>query len=294
MRTEVITKENMLNLKEDSACNLVLGFFDGIHLGHQFLIKEALKDNDNVIVLSLMNSFKKDDEVVISFKQKEEILSSLNVKKLYLLNDDLFFKNMSYLDFISLILKRINPLKIYVGNDYKFGKNREGNVDILKQYFDVSIVDFYLVNNEKVSTSLIKNYLKEGNVEAANYLLGRNYCYEGKVVKGLNNGSKFLFPTINLELDSNFTLLKRGVYQTKVIFKGKVYDSITNIGVHPTIDKLTKPSIETFILNFSENIYEENIKLQFIKFIREEKMFSSLDQLKQQILKDIKNCGLKI
>ena len=109
----------------------------------------------------------------------------------------------------------------------------------------------------------------------------------------MQNGSKFLFPTINLSLLTNYVLLKNGVYQTQITIDGVIYDSITNIGVHPTIDKLSSPSIETFVLNFNKEVYEKNIKLEFIKFIREEKKFSSLEQLKQQILQDISNCGLK-
>ena len=168
-----------------------------------------------------------------------------------------------------------------------------GNVSILKKYFKVFTPNFYLVNNEKVSSTKIKEYIRNGEVEKANYMLDRHYFYKGTVIKGLQNGSKFLFPTINLSLLTNYVLLKNGVYQTQITIDGVIYDSITNIGVHPTIDKLSSPSIETFVLNFNKEVYEKNIKLEFIKFIREEKKFSSLEQLKQQILQDISNCGLK-
>ena len=148
---------------------------------------------------------------------------------------------MTCLDFILKILKIINPKNIYVGNDYTFGKNGLGNVSILKKYFKVFTPNFYLVNNEKVSSTKIKEYIRNGEVEKANYMLNRHYFYKGTVIKGLQNGSKFLFPTINLSLLTNYVLLKNGVYQTQITIDGVIYDSITNIGVHPTIDKLSSP-----------------------------------------------------
>ena len=251
MKTEIIKEFDIDKIKEEKDATLVLGLFDGIHKGHQFLIKEALKNNDNVIILSLLKSFKNNEDVLLSLEDKEEILSSFNIKKLILLDNSLYFKNMTYLDFILKILKIINPKNIYVGNDYTFGKNGLGNVSILKKYFKVFTPNFYLVNNEKVSSTKIKEYIRNGEVEKANYMLNRYYFYKGTVIKGLQNGSKFLFPTINLSLLTNYVLLKNGVYQTQITIDGVIYDSITNIGVHPTIDKLSSPSIETFVLNFN-------------------------------------------
>ena len=162
MKTEIIKEFDIDKIKEEKDATLVLGLFDGIHKGHQFLIKEALKNNDNVIILSLLKSFKNNEDVLLSLEDKEEILSSFNIKKLILLDNSLYFKNMTYLDFILKILKIINPKNIYVGSDYTFGRNGLGNVSILKKYFKVFTPNFYLVNNEKVSSTKIKEYIRNG------------------------------------------------------------------------------------------------------------------------------------
>ena len=138
--------------------------------------------------------------------------------------------------------------------------------------------------NNKIDEK-VKNLLKEKKIEEANKILGYNFYIEGPVMHGLENGRKINFPTVNLEVDEK--ILPDGVYITKTTVDGKVYKSMTNIGTHPSVSELAKPIIETHLLHFSEFIYDKIIKVEFFKFIREQKKFPSLDALKEQLKKDL-------
>lgn len=293
MNIILITKENFLNIKENKT-NLVLGFFDGVHKGHLKLIEDALKDDENTSILTFEKSFKDSDDLITSNKEKEEIFTKIGVKTLYYLSSDIYFKTMKDTDFINLILKKINPNKIYCGSDYRFGYLASGDINLLRKEFgDILNVEVFLLdkNGNKVSSTYIKKLIKEGKIKEANSFLYSNYKVEGKVVKGNGVGSKELFPTINLKLTSNFCLPKNGVYKTKCHIDDDEFISITNVGVHPTIDKLDEPLIETFILNYNSNLYNKFVSVEFLDFIRDEKKFDSLEELKKQILKDIKKIG---
>jgi len=294
MNIILITKENFFNIKENNKTNLVLGFFDGVHKGHLKLINESIKDNENTSILTFIKSFKENDEVITSNEEKEEILSKIGVKTVYYLSSDIFFKEMKDVDFIDKILKKINPNKLYCGSDFRFGYLASGDINLLKKEFgdNLKIVDFLLdENGNKISSSYIKKLIKEGKIKEANSYLYSNYKVEGKVIKGNGIGNKELFPTINLKLSSNFCLPKNGVYKTRCIIDKDEFISITNVGVHPTIDKLNQPIIETFILNYNSNLYDKFVSVEFLDFIRDEKKFNSLEELKKQIEKDIKKIG---
>ena len=291
MKIKIINKFNYLDIKENKT-NLVLGFFDGIHEGHMKLILEAMYGYRNVSILTFIHSFKNDDEVIMSNKQKEEIFKEIGISTIYYLDYDEYLKNMEPIDFINLILKRINPHQIICGSDYRFGKNALGDIYLLKKEFPslnvVPFVYFSFNKQMKVSSTVIKDLIKVGKIKEANEYLYQDYEIEGEVVKGLGNGSKLLFPTINLKLTTNYVLPKNGVYKTKVYLNDLVYDSITNVGIHPTIDKLNEVSIETHILNFNKDIYGKFVRIRFMDFIRDEKKFNSIEELKKQIQLDIK------
>lgn len=285
---------NFILYKPLEKITLCLGFFDGLHLGHIHLIKQALKENDNVYLMTFSSDIKssikntKSKGLLTSIEDKKEILEKLGVKGIFVINFNLDVMNTSYLDFISLYLKPLNIKNIYVGSDFRFGKDGKGNIDILKEYFLVKIVDFYMVNNEKVSSKDIISSILQGDILLANKLLGRDYSIKGKVVHGLQNGTKIGFPTANIECSFNYVIPKNGVYATKIIVNHEEYLSMTNIGTHPTIDELLKPSIECNIFNFVSDIYEKEVKLFFLGKIRDEVKFKSLKELIEQLKKDRK------
>jgi riboflavin kinase / FMN adenylyltransferase len=285
---------NLSNQKfiSNKPITICLGFFDGLHKGHIHLINQAIKENEDVYVLTFNGDIKyltnqrKENYSLTSIEDRIDILSSLNVKGLFILNFNIDLMNLSPFDFIEKILKPLNIKNIYIGKDFTFGKFGKGDYKLLSDYFNVKIVDFINEDNSKISSSEIINLILKGDILKVNSLLGRNYFIKGKVVHGLQNGRKINFPTANIEPAFNYPILNNGVYATYITIDNIKYPSMTNIGTHPTIDQLNKNSIETNIFDFDEDIYNKDIKLEFVKKIRDEIKFASLDQLKSQLNKD--------
>ncbi len=286
---------NTNQIKFDKPITICLGFFDGLHLGHIHLIKQALNENDDVYVLTFngdvkyLTSKKTNKYLLTSIQDRIDILSSTSIKGLITLDFTDELMNMSSLDFINNILKPLNIKNIYIGKDFTFGKYGKGDSKLLSEYFDVHIVNFINDNNQKISTSNIINLILEGDLLKTNKLLNRNYFITGEVVHGLHNGTKINFPTANIIPNYNYPILPNGVYATYLTVDNKRYLSMTNIGTHPTIDELLTRSIETNIFDFNQDIYNKNIKLEFVKKIRDETKFASLSDLKSQLNLDREN-----
>lgn len=284
-----ISLENIPHFNKD--INLVLGYFDGLHLGHKLLIKKAKEEGYKLAVLTFDNSPKniinKDRGVIISNDcQKEELFSDLGVDILLVLHFDIKLSLLDKNEFINKVIKIINPHKIFVGEDYSFGHLALGKPDDLKFSFNVEVIPLLTINNEKISTTNIMKFLNSGDIKKANNFLGRNYQIIAKVIHGFANGRKIGFKTANLELVAPFLIPQIGVYMGYAEVNNKKYKAIINIGTHPTISELAKPLIEVNILDFDLDIYNQIIKVDFIDFIREEKKFTSLQELKEQLQKD--------
>ena len=200
---------------------------------------------------------------------------------------------ISAIDFVqNILVKKLNVKKVYVGHDFTFARNKEGDANLLKvlggEYnFDVDIIKPIKINNIRVSSTYIRDLLAQGKVDKVKDYLGNNYMVEGVVVSGKQIGRTIGFPTANLKFKENLILPRPGIYATKVYIKDKVYMGATNIGFNPTV-RVEKLSIETNILQFNQDIYGETIKLEFLERIRDEKRFNSLDELKEQLKKDTK------
>jgi|LSQX01.1.fsa_nt_gb riboflavin kinase/FMN adenylyltransferase len=275
---------------------LCLGNFDGLHLGHQRLIKEALlKEEISVAVLSFTNplgeiiSLRKATTLLTSIDDRGEFLNKLGVSYLLTMEFNKELRDLKAIDFIELILKKLNIQHIYVGRDYRFGKNIEGDLHLLRKHFPLTVLNLMEDNLGKISTSRIIELIKNGQIAKANELLGRAYKIKGKVIKGFQKGRLIGYPTANLELLAPYVLPLNGVYKTIAYLNGFPYLAITNVGVHPTLNKLENPIIETHLLNYDKDTYEEVIELEFLSFLREEKTFNSLKELKEQISLDLKN-----
>ena len=284
-----LSNQQFISNKPITIC---LGFFDGLHKGHIHLINKAIQENEDVYVLTFNGDIKyitnqrQKNYSLTSIQDRIDILSTLNIKGLFILDFTLDLMNLSPLDFINKILKPLNIKNIYIGKDFTFGKYGKGDYKLLKEYFDVNIVDFEYDSDLKISSSEIINLVLKGNIEKVNSLLNRNYFIKGKVVYGLQNGRKINFPTANIKPSFNYPILNNGVYATYISVNNIKYPSMTNIGTHPTIDQLNENSIETNIFNFNRDIYNQDVKLEFVKKIRDEIKFASLDQLKSQLSKD--------
>ena len=295
-----ITDTN-INLESNSV--VTLGNFDGVHIGHKKLIDEInLPENEGLT--KVLFSFYPHPITIIKNIEIKTILA--RVEKYNLIKDmgfDVFveypfsldFSNLSKEEFIKNIL--IDKLKckiLVIGDGYKFGKDKSGDAKYLKEIgekHDIKtiIVKHCMNSSEKVSSSAIRDFILKGEIEKANFLLGRNYFIEGIVVRGRELGRTIGFPTINIIPEHEKLLPPNGVYKTITSHeKYGINQSITNIGVKPTVSGEYK-TIETNIFNFNENLYDEKVKIEFLRFIRPEKKFDNIDELKEQIKNDIKN-----
>ena len=290
------------NIKEPFAYAVItVGNFDGVHIGHQGLLKEVKKRADKMSGTSVVLTFEphplkvlkeKKIPLITPFERKIELIEKLGIDVVICLPFTREFSKVSAREFVEeILLKKIGMKEIVVGYDYTFGHKREGNIDLLKKLgdelgFKVCILGPILVDNMIVSSTRIRNLIMEGELEKVKTLLNRYYQVSGEVIAGHDRGGRLLgFPTANLKL-VNEVFPKNGVYVVEVIYNNKVYGGVTNIGFKPTFgnDAL---SVETHILDFDQNIYGKKIKLNFIKRLRNEKRFSSIEALAAQIKRDI-------
>lgn len=292
---ETIYLRNISDIKKEIPnLSLVLGFFDGVHIGHSQLISFARDNtpNGSLGVLTFDKALKSIEGVLMSNEDKEREMEKLGVDYLFVIVCDDDFKHIIYTQFVDNILKKFNPTKIFCGPDFKYGYEAKGDVAYLKTRFSqVYVLNFVKdFNEDKISSTRIKELIKNGEVQEAKRYLGKPYKITGTVVHGLNNGIKLGFPTANINPLANYVVPKRGVYFTKTEVDGVLYNSVTNIGLHPSLSPLNNFSIETNIIGYDKNIYGENISIYFYLFERNEITFSSLEELKERINEDVHEC----
>ncbi len=284
--------------------NLAIGNFDGVHLGHQAVIKklvqESKKNKTKTAIMSFSphprKFFNKDKKniSIMSDKLKIDLISKFKVDYFILLKFNKTTSNLDPIDFIEKILvKKLHIKKIFVGKDFRFGKNRAGNVKLLKDKghkfkFKVNILKpIVSKKTSKIySSSIIRELISKGRFNEVNYYLGRNWSIRGKVIEGQKKARKFNFPTANIILN-NFIYPKRGVYAVKVKLKREYYNGIANFGLRPTING-NKHLLEVHLFNFNLDIYGKSLTVEFVTFIRSERKFESFKKLSEQIHKDIK------
>lgn len=278
--------------KLNNTC-VTLGKFDGLHKGHMTLINKTVEYCKKSGLKSVLFTFDMPRKCIYTNKQKNELIEESGIDYCIVYPFDSHTSKMEPEEFIENILVRsLGVKKIIVGSDFRFGHNRRGNVQMLLQYsayfeYEVETVNKLSVDDRIVSSTLIKDYLMKGNIQEACRFLGRNYCIEGKVSAGQQLGRVLGFPTANIYPDNNVIMPKFGVYETKVYVSDEIIrKGITNIGCRPTVNG-THVSVETFIFDFEGDIYEQCIKIEFERFIRAEMKFSSINELKEQIKKDI-------
>ena len=280
----------VVEIKDD--ITLCLGYFDGIHLGHKAIIEKAKNEGYKVAVLTFDNSpayvLGKIQQYhhLTSIADKAEFLSELEVDYLLLMHFDIETAKLTKDEFINNVLKPLHPKKIFCGLDYRFGARGEGNPEYLSMYFPVDCLDFIKEDGIKISSRDIVHLIQNHDIKAANKLLGRPYRINGLVVEGRHNGHKIDFPTANLKLDYPYIFPDYGVYMGYAEVNYQKYKAIINVGVHPTVGELAIPIIEVHIIDFEGNVYGKDIFVEFIDYIRPEKKFESLEELKKQLEKD--------
>ena len=291
-----------LNIKENHKNSVIaIGNFDGLHVGHQKVLKQAkLKAKKENLkfgaitfepIPSIFFNKKIKHHRINSLEQKIYYLNKLKLDFLIIINFNKSFSNISADHFISKILvDKIKIKYIFVSKNFRFGKKRIGNTNILKKYekkylYKTIITSPYHKNKKIVSSSLIRKNIFRGNVVEVKKLLGRPWVIEGNVIRGEQRGRKIGFPTCNIEWNS-YALPKLGVYSVQIENKNFKKNGIANIGYRPTFSgKILL--LEVNIFGIKSNLYKKILKVSFIKFIRPEKKFKNIMKLKNQIKKDI-------
>ncbi len=294
--SEFIKKNNVV---------ITVGSFDGLHIGHLKILDELKRIKNSVGAEGVLLTFEPHPRQVVSKDFGLKILTSLDEKKILLEKagiDSLIIQNftrefseMTSDEFIKKVLvDDIGVSHIVVGHDHKFGRDRLGNDEKLKELgkkygFEVTSVPAKTIDGEIISSSVIRKALIEGDIDKANLFFGRSYSFCGLVVKGAQRGRTLGFPTANIQLDdARKAIPKRGVYAVTCSCRGEVLNGIMNIGMRPTFEDKTELVIEVNLFDFNKDIYGEKVSIDFIKRLRDEKKFASKEELIHQIELDKK------
>lgn len=290
-----------LDFSENCKTAITIGKFDGVHIGHRKLLnkimdkkKTGLKpcvftfDNPPSSVLS-----GKELKVITSNSEKREIMEQLGIELFIACPFEPSVLMMEAEDFVERILvDKLNVQYIAVGPDCRFGHDRKGDYELLKQLqnkfgYTVEIIDKECYEGVEISSTLIRNEIEAGHMEAVTYMLGRPYSFEGEVAFGNQIGRRMNFPTTNIIPKKNKILPPNGVYVSCVKYDNKIYKGITNIGKKPTVTTDDLIGIETYLFDFAKQIYGEQIKVWLLNYERPEQKFANIEELQERINKDL-------
>lgn len=278
---------------------MALGFFDGIHVGHKSLLNKTKEMADKLSAMPSVLTFdvhpdnivfNKEVPLINSASDREDIIRrEFGIDNVVFIHFNRKVMQMDWKEFIDEIISELNVCGIVVGYDFCFGYKGQGTVDKLKEYcsqlgIDCEVVPAVKINGEIVSSTIIRKLIENGDIEKANEYLGHAHTLADTVRSGYHLGTKLGTPTINMKFPEGVLVPKRGVYAAKVFLEdGSEHISVTNIGVRPTVSDENSVSVESFILDFSGNLYDRHVRLEFYKYLRPEKKFASPDELARQI-----------
>lgn len=280
---------------------VAIGDFDGVHMGHQEVIGRALRTAKKLGLPTAIMTFHPHPRAVMGqdkyvdlltpMRKKMEMFASLGVSHTYIVTFDASLMRLSPEEFVDQVLHRLGVDSVICGFDFTFGYQGKGNPDTLCELshgkFSVEVVRPFHMDGEKVSSTLIRESLQQGDIDTVTRLLGRPYSISGIVVDGAKRGRTIGFPTANLQLDESYVVPTNGVYAIKASLKGETYKGVMNIGIKPTFTTgELKPSFEAHLFDFSDQIYGEHMSVELIAFLRPERKFSSIDELVAQIKQD--------
>lgn len=281
---------------------VALGKFDGVHRGHQAIVaelKRELAPDVKVVIITFSVSpeavlKKRSLKYLMTNTEKERFFESLGVDYLIDVQLDETFLNMEASDFVEkYLVRQLGVQKVACGTNFGFGKGRKGNAEFLQEKgkefgFTTAVVEPVLnQNGEQISSTRIRGAIADGNVAFANAMMGHTFELSGTVIRGRQLGRQMEFPTVNILPAQEKLLPVNGVYRTSCIAGGKQYDSITNVGVRPTVADETQPVIETNLFDYEGDLYGEEVRILFYEMVRKEKKFNSVEDLQKQIRKDV-------
>ncbi len=289
-------------LNKQTDLSLCLGFFDGIHQGHQIVIKNTVNFAKQNGLKSALITFSEhplcllhgyDVKYISTLKEKLNLIEKLGIDYVYIVDFDRELAQKSAYDYLKdVLVKNFKPKAITTGFNHYFGMKKQGNTEFLYnhqkefgyKYFEIPPITY---NNTVVSSTIIKEALTNGDIILANNLLGHKFSFSSVVQSGQKIGRTINFPTINLEYPINIVKIPYGVYAVNVEYNNKKYKAIANWGLKPTVNNTTMPTFEAHLLNFSQDIYGKPVKVEINDFIRNEIKFLSVKELKKQIEIDI-------
>ena len=282
---------------------LTLGVFDGLHLGHQKIMEIVIRRAKAVGAVPTAITFDPHPRAVLYPENSPPLLQTLDqrlanfevlgIEQAIIIRFNEKFAGQDAEKFLrEIVHERLQAKEVYLGNGFAFGKNRGGNIELLRKMSDE--LGFYAdevaevkLRNQRISSSKIRELLKDGKINLARRMLGRPYGVEGVIIRGDRRGHTIGFPTANLK-PKNRVIPKYGVYATATLIDGVWKKSITNVGVRPTFEGEKEPSIETYIFDFDGDLYGDVLRVRFLHRIRDERKFDGIDELKTQIEKDTK------
>lgn len=288
-----------LNEKRYVAC---IGFFDGIHKGHQALIEKTTQLAKEKNLKSMLITFDPDPWSVLNkssnvkhitpLKRKQRLIEDMGIDTLIILKFNSDFSQLSPDNFVHQVLMGLGVVELVVGSDFKFGFKGQGNVELLKHTYDHLITTHEITIKEndqvKIGTTQITQTILNGAVDKTIAFLGRPYEISGFIIDGRKVGRTLGFPTANIKVEDEYVIPKVGVYAGTLQVKGKTYMSVVNIGYNPTVNHRDDISIESYILDFDQDIYGEVVHQSFVKRLRDEMKFDSVEDLVAEMQKDVK------
>ena len=290
--------------KNDRQSIVTIGTFDGVHIGHKAILKRlvetAKKENLDSVVLTffphprMVLQQKSDIKLINTINERTQLLENTGLEHLVIHPFTHAFSRLTALEYVrDILVNSLKAKKIIIGYDHRFGRNRNADIDDLKEFgktynFEVEEISAKELDDVAISSTKIRKALNEGDIDTANSYLGYHFMISGEVIKGKAIGRTIQYPTANLKLKESYKLVpKNGVYVVQSLIEGKRIFGITSIGTNPTVGGKEK-TIETHFLNFNEDLYGKEITIEFLKFIRDEETFDTVEILRQEIIKDEK------
>ena len=300
---------DLVDLAEFKNSVVTIGTFDGVHLGHQKILNKLKNEANDINGESLLFTFYPHPRMVIfpeshnlkliqTIDEKIESLREFGLDNLIIYPFTKEFSRLTAFEFVrDILVDKLKVKKLVIGYDHQFGRNREGDIEFLREtanIFDFEVIEISAeeIDEVNVSSTKIRNSIINGNIARANEFMGKPFQVQGKVVQGKKLGREIGYPTINLQLNNEHKIMPLdGVYAVQVHIAESKHFGMMNIGVNPTINDVKKEEkkYEVHLFDFDQNLYDENVIVLFRKFIREEKTFDNLDALKLQIQADEKN-----
>ncbi|MDQ0270181.1 bifunctional riboflavin kinase/FAD synthetase [Cytobacillus purgationiresistens] len=297
-----------LNTDDLPPLSMALGFFDGVHLGHQKVMLKAKEKAQSLGLKSAVMTFDPHPSVVLGknvgdveyitpIKDKINFVSQLGIDYLFIIHFTKEFAHLLPQEFIDQYIIGLNVKHVTAGFDYSYGRMGKGTMDTIPEHsrnqFTYTTVPQLKKGEDKISSTLIRRYIRDGNVQGIPELLGRFYSLSGMVVQGDQRGRKLGFPTANVDSKEDYLIPPVGVYAVRIHVKGVWREAVCNLGYKPTFhDDLEKPSVEVHIFDFDQDIYGEEVIVEWHQHLRSERKFNGIDELITQISKDKGNALL--